>query len=283
MKLKVVFFLFFLSLSSSIVAKPVIECILRGRLGNQMFEAAAVTSLAIDHDAVAIFPELKKAKYFDIKDNYKNVLWRLNPSKTKKRLPRYVYKLHTFKPIPYQSNMSVEGWFQSEKYFKHNKEAILALFSPKEKTLNYLKSKYSSIIDHPNTVAIHVRCYWPYHPKGLHDGKDYFPFAGFDYFRRAMEEFPEDSLFVVFSDNIPVCKNELRAKNIRFIEKEPNYHDLYLMSMCKHQIISNSTFSWWGAYLNRNPEKVVIAPKVWQIKPEDVDRSDLLPETWRTL
>ena len=105
---------------------------------------------------------------------------------------------------------------------------------------------------------------------------------GKEYFQKAISLFSQDALFVVFSNDINWCKTNLQglAKNLIFIENEPYYHDFYLMSLCKHQIISNSSFSWWAAYLNRNPDKIVIAPINWFTKASGFHSKDLFPDEW---
>ena len=68
-----------------------------------------------------------------------------------------------------------------------------------------------------------------------------------------------------------------------FIENEKPYHDLYLMSMCKHNIICHSSFSWWAAYLNLNPNKIVVAPKHWVTKKCGLNYKDVIPKEWIAL
>ena len=81
-------------------------------------------------------------------------------------------------------------------------------------------------------------------------------------------------LYVVFSDDIPWCRENLMGlignREVVFVDwnrKENSFRDMQLMSLCKHNIIANSSFSWWGAWLNQNESKVVIAPSVWMNKP----------------
>ena len=109
-----------------------------------------------------------------------------------------------------------------------------------------------------------------------------YPSYGVEYFAQAASLFPEETLFVVFSNKMAWCKANLSgiAKNIRFIEGETHYHDFYLMSMCKDNIICNSSFSWWAAYLNRNPSKRVIVPSPWFAAEYKHDTRDLIPPTW---
>jgi len=110
-----------------------------------------------------------------------------------------------------------------------------------------------------------------------------------DYYRRAIEfirERFEDTTFFIFSDDIEFARRNLPA-GMRQIFVEGNddlssHEDLRLMAACQHHVIANSSFSWWGAWLNPSPEKVVVAPRHWHLSP-DSDYPDLLPPTWHAL
>lgn len=254
-----------------------------GRLGNQMFQVAAALSLAEDTGAMAIFPDFLNKNVDDRGRNLKSFFKFLNVEQPYVRM-RYAFHedphFH-YAPIEYHPNMVISGYFQSEKYFKHNKEKICSLFSPSAETVTYLTNKYSKVINHPNTVAIHLRAY------KLEDHKieQCFPFLNSDYYIKAADQFPENSLFVIFSDKINWAKKEMKnfTRPHIFIENETQYNDLYLMSFCKNQIISPSSFSWWAAYLNKNPDKIVIAPDPWFNPISGHDSSHIIPEGWRTL
>ncbi len=263
-------------------ATPSLTCELSGRLGNNLFQIAAVMSVALDHGASLYCPDLQKERY---RDYHKHILYRISKNHpSTPSLSRYNYRDHHFKPIPYIPNTTVAGLFQSEKYFKRHREKMINLFSPSNKIKIHLNKNYKKILSHPKTVAIHVRCYYPFCNKVKpRDGKGILPFIGFNYFKNAVKHFPDDSLFVVFSDNMPLCTKNLKRlrKNMIFIQNETFYHDFYLMSFCKNQIISNSSFSWWAAYLNPNPNKVVICPDVWYEPARKVDGSHIVPDDWR--
>ena len=262
-------------------SEPYVTAHLMGQLGNQMFIIAAATSLALDHGVQATFPELLDEgdePVFKLPYNYKHLFYRCQtktPSKeiaTIYREPRFCYD-----SIPFEPNMMLFGWFQSHKYFAHHRQEILNLFQPSEKILTHLQQTYSEIIQHPESVAIHFRSYLKEDPKQL-----VYPTYDASYYQAAMQCFSEDALFIVFSNDMPHCK-EMFANlpgNFLFIEGENHFHDLYLMSLCKHQIICNSSFSWWGAYLNKNPDKKVIVPPQWFAETYVRDTSDLIPETW---
>jgi len=86
--------------------------------------------------------------------------------------------------------------------------------------------------------------------------------------------------FFLFSDEPEWLKTNVSLQEpFRIIDNNPGYVDLYLMSNCKHNIIANSSFSWWGAWLNNNPDKIVIAPHKWFNEP-GINTYDLIPETW---
>lgn len=255
---------------------PFVTAELSGQLGNQLFIIAATVSHALDHGATPTFPDLVLNKLYAIPYNYQKLFHILpahmpTPIAFTYREPQFSYQ-----PIPYLPNMKLIGFFQSEKYFSNHKQEILDLFAPPADIMAHLTHHYADILEHPMTVSIHVRFYNE-DPRGTAH-----PAYRRDYFEKAMEYFPKETLFVVFSNQVKKCKKLLSNidRNMRFIEKEDHFCDLYLMSLCKHNIIANSSFSWWGAYLNRNPEKVVIAPKLWFNPTYLSDIQDLLPEEW---
>lgn len=282
---KYLFIFTLLGIPGMLLAKPFVVGNLMGQLGNQMFIIAATTSLALDHGAVPLFPDFlhpPKADIDKLAYNHKMLFYHLNTKKPKKKVAFTYSEPHFhYSPIPYRKNMSLSGYFQSEKYFIKHKQEILKLFAPHPEIMTYLLTKYSDIIKHSNTVSIHYRSYMNYDPT-----QQYHPTLGVEYFEKAIECFPEDTLFVVFSNTIDQCKRIFAhiPRNFRYIEGETHIHDLYLMSMCKNQIISNSSFSWWAAYLNQNPDKIVIAPPRWfGPKYDQHNTKDLLPSEWVVL
>lgn len=85
---------------------------------------------------------------------------------------------------------------------------------------------------------------------------------------------------IIFSDNIEWCRANLSMEDALYVDWNngvDSWQDMYLMSLCKHNIIANSSFSWWGAWLNENPNKIVIAPKQWMKSDVGVD---VIPKTW---
>jgi hypothetical protein len=267
-------------------AKPYVTAHLMGQFGNQIFIMAAAISLALDNNAEFTFPDLASESndpIFNIPTNYAHVFYHLDANEPSEDIS-YIYKEKnfTYDPIPFQDNMSLFGWFQSEKYFRNHKDEIVSLFSPNEEILGYLNAKYGDILRNPKSVAIHMRSY---QVEKTAEQRSAYVTYGREYIEKAMALFPEDSLFVVFSNDMKWCKQELEGipRTIRFIEGEAHYHDFYLMSQCQHQIICNSSFSWWAAYLNTNPDKLVVVPPQWFSKEYVRDTRDLIPSEWCVL
>jgi hypothetical protein len=165
----------------------------------------------------------------------------------------------------------LDGYWQNHNYFKSIRNQLLEDFVLK-KPLSSASKRYLEEINLSTSIGIHIRRGdYVANPKtnqthGLCD---------LDYYQRAVKYFLEgigDScMYFIFSDDINWCKEHLGfIKNLTFVENtESAIEDFELLKNCEHQIIANSTFSWWAAWLNVNKEKLVIAPKVWwAAKPE---------------
>jgi hypothetical protein len=174
----------------------------------------------------------------------------------------------------------LDGLWASEKYFTDIENQLRKDFTPKTVDDYYLSTLAE--IKAVNSVSLHFRRGDYVNDPGTnrHHGV-----TGFDYYQQAMkiiEEKIKDPVYFVFSDDIEWVKNNLKTnQQVHFI-KQPDqsrsYQDLLLMSQCSHNIIANSTFSWWGAWLNQNKDKIVCSPAKWFNFDRDI--SDLLPESW---
>jgi hypothetical protein len=177
-------------------------------------------------------------------------------------------------------NISITGYFQSEKYFIHCKKIVLKLFRFPKITCKLCK-KYLNLIYNKNSVAIHVR-------RGdyLNDPKVRYihGILGDDYYKKSIiyiKKKVKNPFFFIFSDDIKLVKKTFSFfddKKYIFIDTKSSINDLYLMSNCKHFIIANSSFSWWGAWLSKNKRKIVCAPKRWL--RARISTPDIIPESW---
>lgn len=249
--------------------KPHVVADLYGQMGNNLFQVATACAVAWDHDAEPYFPDLASLPtlYHHIFSRCK--VYPPHAGNTFQWIePGFVYH-----PISFRPNMRMRGYFQSEKYFAHHRKRILELFAPCSLDLKYMRKKYAWLIDHPNTVGVQIRHYFE------DQNGEIFVQYGKDYLQKAMALFPESTLFVVSSNNIEFARKNMPswAKNVVYLEKEAYYIDFYLLSFCKHNIITNSTFGWWSAWLNQNPNKMVVRPLDWI---HGQPTQDVCPESW---
>lgn len=258
---------------------------LRGRLGNCLFEIAAGASLAkrmgVPYKALTCNPELLSNPdncllVHYLKPYRKTILRRIDfidsyPENDKK----YKEEDFLFHSLPEHDNQILEGYFQSEKYF--DKEYIRYLFEIDNKTEDYIQKKYKNVLQ-LNPVAINVR-------RGDYLSLEFkHPVCRMSFFEKAISYFESGTKFLVISDDIVWCKRHFKGDQFYFADDEPPIIDLYLQSKCIHNIISNSTFSWWGAWLNPNPNKIVIYPDPWfgflYRNKKELNTKDLCPDSW---
>lgn len=176
-----------------------------------------------------------------------------------------------------RNNCNFKGYWQYYGYHENILSILKKEFQVKEEfyTKGFLKLRESII--NANSVSIHVR-------RGDYVGKknESFGCLPFQYYFRAIVEKVKGNLFV-FSDDILWCKEYFKQdyflQKIIFVHSQQDYLDFELMRLCKYNIIANSSFSWWAAYLNDDSEKIVVAPMqvVW---PENVPLELRYPENW---
>ena len=267
---------------------------LSGGLGNQMFQYALYKSLKLSSKLVKL-----DLSYFDnyaVHQGYElEKVFSLKPDiASKKEIKKFINWKNYFynKIFRYKKNILedtnrfnkkvfnmkyayFDGTWISEKYFYNFRDEIKNEFNflptHLNKNLKILKS-----IENSNSIAIHVR------------KKDYKKsyehnvcFA--DYYLKSIEYFKKivkNPTFFIFTDDQIWVETNLDTKKMNIISENKNensYLDMMLMSKCKHNIISNSTFSWWSAYLNSNPQKIVLTPFIWF---RSKDHCDMTPDNW---
>jgi hypothetical protein len=111
----------------------------------------------------------------------------------------------------------------------------------------------------------------------------YHPVQPISYFYNAIQAIGDYNKLYVFSDEIEWCKTNLNFDRMVFMEGRNGIEDMRLMGFCKHNIISNSSFSWWAAWLNQDPSKIVVAPKLWFGPQANLNTSDIIPDEWITI
>lgn len=243
------------------------------RLANWMFQFAAAKSICPHVGCVA-----------ETQDMHERIKagWPFEELEILDAVPdgAYVYTepaSHRYAPISYPEDAEVlflKGYFQSDKYFQ--KDIVRGCFAIDCERRDRLKREYAEILAKPNVTGISVR------------RTDYLiiqhchPFTGTKYYRDCFKLLPEANDFIVCSDDIAWCQKYFPMaypeKNFFFMAGKPVLDQLYIHSLCKNVIMSNSTFCWWPAWLNENKGKRILAPSLWfgfALQRLGVDWSDM--------
>ncbi len=176
-------------------------------------------------------------------------------------------------------NIYLEGFWQKEKYFNKYKKEIQKEFSFRKK-ISKKNATLLKKINNTNSVAIHIR-------RGDYvtnpEVKKIFNVCGKDYYDKAINYITKNvnnPTFFIFSEDEIWAKENLQPK-LRpiFIHSRTDWEDMYLISKCKYNIIANSSFSWWAAWLNRNKNKIILAPKNWTSRATS-DELEIVPKKW---
>lgn len=287
-----------------------IKLILSGGLGNQMFQYAAAKALSLRLGCnmsvdLHMFHKNSKATLRDyeldvfgldlpVTSSIKNKLC----TKTSKYLTRYfigkelLRQLRVFKDSDsqcYSENFSLLdadtvlfGYFQNEKYFQNYSNQIRSDFSFKRK-LDRDNTLVKNNIENSNSVSLHIR-------RGDYlNTNSNLEILDMAYYQEAVnlvKKQIENPVFFIFSDDMDWVKKHLDEANLNcvyvdFNRGKSSYIDLQLISCCKHNVMANSTFSWWGAWLNNNPQKLVIAPPVWYKNQSKINYPEgFIPQAW---
>ena len=168
-------------------------------------------------------------------------------------------------------NVVLDGYFQSELYFRSLADQIKAELNP----VNFVDNNKIGVINQLDSVCVHVR-------RTDYIGSNY-DVCSLEYYQMAMEKMRTIrpmSKFYVFSDDIQWARENFDGDNITFMDRHRDYEDLYIMSTCNHFIICNSSFSWWAQYFGNYSQKIVIAPSKWM--NSDMPMNIYLP-TWKLI
>jgi hypothetical protein len=246
---------------------------LQGGLGNQMFQWAYGRSLEIKYGKKLYLETSSYSNTFRSysMNNFPNVSSEIFTSisiRCTEILDSHFYKdIH----IDLKSNYILNGYWQSEKYFIEIEDIIRKELSPSDDVLERLRN---TPLINTNTVSIHIRRTDYVTSDGFH------PVQSFQYYESAIKDIGDYDYLFVFSDDMQWCKDNLKFNNIIFMEGFSDIEDIWLMSLCKHNIIANSSFSWWGAWLNNNTDKKVVAPNNWFGEQANLNSEDIIPKKW---
>jgi hypothetical protein len=278
-----------------------------GYLANQMFQYAAIKGIAAQNNIDYMIPKNNEMQLFDgFKMTHStNIRGFLGPTHLRDgRGAPVSCNIISEKGFEFDENLfnnppkeaSLYGFFQTEKYFLNVWNELQEDFTFIDEILDPCKEFISGIDG--KIVSIHVR-------RGdyLQNSANHFNLSN-EWFEQALLKFPDHTV-LVFSDDINWCKNQSMFSGDRFMFSETkdgkvvtsdgrwssanvdHWYDLCLQTLCDDNIISNSTFSWWGAYLNKNPNKVVVSPdpKTKWFGPANahLNTKDIVPQSWEII
>jgi hypothetical protein len=282
-----------------------------GGLGNQMFQYAAGRALSLKHQTslrldisgfanYTLHQGFELQKIFNVEaqiacktDIDKILGWQslpfvrralLRPSMAAFRHENYIIEPHfhfwsTFHKLTKHSYL--QGYWQSEKYFTEVATQIREDFAFKI-PMKKKDAELVLLINQHNSVSLHVRRGdYASNPEAM----SVHGLCTIEYYQIAIKYIAERvnlPNFYIFSDDIAWVQDNLKInyphQYINHNHGAESFNDMRLMSLCKHHIIANSSFSWWGAWLNKRADKIVVAPKSWFFSENNIQ--DLIPKSW---
>jgi hypothetical protein len=232
-----------------------------GRLGNQLFQIFSTYGISMRWNSTCHF------NYVPCLDRLPNVEWK-EEFAPKKKLCEQGNLIYT--PFHKEGDVEIQGYLQSYKYFENLPESCFRFTLGTKVNLDIWEQLQSE-----SSCFVHIR-------RG-----DYVRVCSNlldkDYYFDAMDAMGKDKKFFIFSDDIPYCQDMFNGSdfNVFHVNNGTPYQDLWALSQFKNGIISNSSFSWWGARLNQKPDRI-IAPLRWFSK-EETDTDDLLYDEWEKI
>lgn len=232
-----------------------------GWYGNQLYQIAATIGVAVKNDMEYMFPKWKYSEYF------KKELPQMDKVELDKIKGGYINREgpHHFEEVivpDNKVNWDLGGYLQSEKYFEHCRELVLSYLELKDEYKELINQNFGELLSRKN-CAIHVR-------RGDYANfPAYHPLLTMDYYNQAMKHFDDDTIFIVFSNDMAWCKANFIGDRFLFVDGGDKslggdvIIEHNLMSMCQNIITANSSFSLWASILNKNPDKKIICPSTW--------------------
>ena len=221
---------------------------LGGRLGNNMFMIAHAYAKGLEYNKQVVIA--KDQLVYEGNDYSQNIFSKLEFSES------FYDNRNCNPPVPSDDKPTIYmGYYQSEIYFEKYSENIKSLFGPPLEFIRRILAEVPVIFTTEVTVINVRRGDYLHYP-------NYHPTVSPQYITKALTLVPSKQ-YLIASDDIPWCKEHLNLPNAIYLEGWKSHEQLWIMSMCHHFVISNSSFSWWAAYLSRHPEKIVIAPQTW--------------------
>lgn len=255
-----------------------ISCNLMGGLGNQMFQAAHALAQGWKHNREVVFlPKSWTPMQGRDTSNYMTTVF---------RELKFVESIDGFTKVhegpweysdvtPLDSDTVFEGYFQSGKNLLGFDEKIIRMFGPTQEFISEITQKYPQL-NQDNTVSIHIRFGDYKQNPHIH------PSVSKEYLDEALKLAGNRNHLFLFGDDKDWLNKNFMGDNTTLVSEE-DYVDMWVMSLCKTNIISNSTFSWWAAFLNKNENKKVFVPSIWFGPSGPQNYKDMFQPDWKKI
>lgn len=244
---------------------------LGGRLGNNMFMVAHAYVQGLKYNKQMVIA--KDQLVYEGNDYSQNVFSKFE------FIEKFEDSRNCNPSVPSNDKPTVYmGYYQSERFFEKYSENIKSLFGPPLEFINRIRTEIPVIFEKEVTVINVRRGDYLHYP-------NYHPTVSPEYIIKALNQIPTTEHILVASDDIPWCKENLKGTTgaITYLEGWKSHEQLWIMAMCHNFVISNSSFSWWAAYLSRHPGKIVIAPQTWFGPEAPQNWADMYCKDWTIL
>ena len=268
-----------------------VSCKLKGGLGNQLFQIFTTINYCLENNSQLVFLDCDQTEGSTLRHTYWNTLFK-NQFKLvdesffrKNQFTMYMEPKFQYNILPkFDMNVVFNGYFQSSKYFLDIRDKIITIMNSNKEIAKEVETQFNNITSDKPLVSLHVRRTDYVKLNTIHHNQSE------NYYKHSIyiikNKLKVNSIkLVVFSDDIPYCEENIMKwiddnDDIIYIKNNTDYVDLLLMSKFKYNIIANSSFSWWGAYLNNNIDKLVIAPLTWFGPNGQKDWNDIYCKDW---
>ena len=244
-----------------------------GRLGNQLFQYAFLRITARRLGAKFYCPRWDGDDIFELDDEDDRAS---EPSGIIHAFDAHPQVGFTANALSVGDHTEIRGYFQSEKYYA-DKRLVRGWYKFRSEIVNEVEKQYGEILQ-GDCVSISLRLDADYRHI-----REYFPLYPLSFYKRSLRVIRPRGPVLVFADRPDLARTflrHLRGYDLIYIDNLNAPQQLYLMSRCRANVITNSTFSWWGAWLNSHPEKLVVAPDTWCRPGVPNPPQDILCEDW---
>ena len=252
---------------------------LMGGLGNQMFQIAKAKTEGLKNNVEVVFRPIsfipmegnQPTKY--INNVFRNIKFD-NITDQLLRISEPSWSYNQIDPL-YYTSIEYYGYYQSSKNFGNFKNEIKDLFQPTKEFINKIKNLYPSVFEQ-NSISIHIR-------RGDYTTvSDILPVIDKSYINKSLSLIKDKGPIFIFSNDKDWAKENLKYENSIVVDNLEDYEELWMISLCKNNIMSNSSFSWWGSYLNNNNNQVYV-PSIWFGPNGEKNYQDIYESNWNII